>query len=87
MTVLNNRVLKARKIYYDNGLEQVENAIDILNFSDRMYIYKLKKKRGYKIQIGETYLRQIGVYEGFYTFRTTPKIFDIICKYKLFPDD
>lgn len=86
--VLSERILKARKVYYDYGMEQVWEALSSLSFSDRMYIYKLNKKKGWKIQIGEKYYRQCNVFDGdFCTFRTNPKIWEIITKYKLFTDD
>lgn len=85
--LLNTRHSVAKKVYYDDGMDRVWENLSNLTFAERMYFYRIKKKRGCKIQIGEKYVRQVSVYDGeFGTFRSIPKFLEIIQKYKLYDE-
>lgn len=84
--VLSQTQHKARKEHYDSGLDQIlEGGIDFMTFPERMYIHQRIKKR--KIQIGEIYVAQHNIMDGdFYTWKTTPRLLEIMKKYDIFDD-
>ena len=43
--LLNTRHSVAKKVYYDDGMDRVWENLSNLTFAERMYFYRIKKKR------------------------------------------
>lgn len=79
---------KAKKEYVCNAFEWLDNQVYFITdemTSEEKRIYEEVSKRKGKIQKGERYIKQIGIYEGeFSTFRAIPEIHEICLKYNLY---
>lgn len=94
--IIHKSVTKARKEYYDDGWDYIQEwEGDLppnkkLTFTEKKMIVTYKRKKGiygHKILKGETYIRQFNTYDGTpYVWRTKKVFYDFICKYDLFPD-
>lgn len=97
ITVIHRETVKARKEYYDDGWEFVKEWLDDhgslgpkkLTFAELRTLgkYRMEELKGSKILKGQFYERQFNSYDGqTYTWRMKKDLYDIACKYDLFPD-
>ena len=94
--VINQSVQKAKKVYTDDGWEEINNWIlygmqtergKKVSFADKRTLVSAKNNMPHKIQVGQLYERQFNKMDGqVYTWRTKKVFYDIIIKYDLFLD-
>lgn len=96
ITVIHSETLKARKAYYDDGWDMIQEfegpmmKDPKLTFAEKRMLVKYKRWKGTfsaKILPGQLYVRQFNNMDGdTYVWRTKKEFFDLANKYDLFPD-
>ena len=98
--VIHRKVTKAKKEYNDDGWEWIKEWIDDgccvgtyrkpqkITFAEgRILVAHRNKPKPHKILPGEVYQHQFNKMDGdTYTFRMNQKLYEIACKYDLFPE-
>lgn len=97
---IHRQTVKARKEYYDDGWEFIDEWIRdgccVGSFSrprkitfaeGRILVSHRRRLQPQKIFKGDIYERQFNEYDGdTFTFRMNKALFEIACKYDLFPE-
>jgi hypothetical protein len=99
--VISSTEHKAKKVYNDDCWEFISEWIgegcpvgtikkpEKITFSEARMLVKYRRdyKSAGKIQIGQVYVRQFNKYEGdAYTWRAKKELYELACKYDLFPE-
>jgi len=92
--VIYNDVHKARKIYFDDGWEDINEWMRSGYYSfkkiegmDQLILEEMADNQPSRIQPGQLYQRQFNKYEGdAEVWRTKKFFYEIMCKYDLFPE-
>lgn len=96
--IIHRSTYKAKRVYEDDGSEFISEFINErcyiglktkLNFTELRIMVRCRKERDYlnKIMPGQLYERQFNEFEGqTYTWRMKKELYDIACKYHLFPE-
>lgn len=102
LTIIHHQVTTARKQYADDGWEFIDEWISggccvrrhcldtrRITFSEGRILvsYRNGQKNGGVIEKGDRYVRQFNNYDGdVYTWRMKEELYNIACKYDLFPE-
>ena len=87
--VFKNKIVTARKEHDCSACEMISNGDNPEDWMevDELIVYLKVKEKGFKINPGDRYIFQTGVYDGeLYTYRAIPEIHDICVKYDIFGD-
>lgn len=101
ITVIHSTTQTARKEYFDDGWEFIKEWIDEglwggdvigkqkkITFAEARILVKHRNRpKPYKILPGDMYERQFNNYDGqVYTWRMNRQLYELACKYDLFPE-
>lgn len=98
VTVINSRKSTAKKNYPDDGWDIIQEWIadgcwfdkkreKPMTFSEKRLLVGLKNNNPSFIKRGQTYQYQFNSMDGTtYTWRTKSFFFELMCRYKLFPE-